>query len=269
MHYYSHNIADYRKDTLHLSLIEHGIYRQLLDSYYLDEMPLNADISKLMRSHSIRTADEQSALENVLLDFFELTEKGYIHKRCDEVIAVYHGKSDKARDSANARWQGSKGKKGKNDANALRSHSEGIAIGMLTNNHKPITNIKHIAPIGFDEFWSSYDKKVGKPNSLKAWAKIRFDKYSVQEIVEAAKLDKKAKPDNKFRKDPERWLKGQHWLDELIVSHETSKELPLGTDQQIEAAYRAECGDPARSRFNNYYEMRNFIVAQREKRAKG
>jgi uncharacterized protein YdaU (DUF1376 family) len=268
MHYYSHNIADYRKDTSHLSFLEHGIYRQLLDSYYLDEMPLNADFSKLMRSHSIRTTDERSALENVLLDFFELTEKGYIHKRCDEVIAVYHGKSDKARQSANTRWQGSKGKKGKSDANAMRTHSDGNAIGMLTNNHKPITNIKHTTPIGFDLFWDAYDKKVGKPNSIKAWAKINFEKYPVQEIVDCAKKDKLAKPDSKFRKDPERWLRGQHWLDELIVSHETSKELPLGTDAQIAAAYRAECGDPAKSTFNSYYDMRNFIVAQREKRAK-
>ena len=57
MHYYPHNIGDYRKDTSHLSLLEHGIYRQLLDSYYLDEMPLSNDLAKLMRSHSVR-ADE-------------------------------------------------------------------------------------------------------------------------------------------------------------------------------------------------------------------
>jgi len=80
--------------------------------------------------------------------------------------------------------------------------------------------------------------------------------------------DASAKPDPKFRKDPERWLKGQHWLDELVVKQESaeSKELPLGNDSQIEAAYRAECGDPAKSRFNSYYEMRNYIVAQREKK---
>ena len=40
MHYYKFNIADYRKDTGHLSTIEHGIYRQLIDWYYLDEQPI-------------------------------------------------------------------------------------------------------------------------------------------------------------------------------------------------------------------------------------
>ena len=137
MHYYQHNIGDYRRDTSHLSLVEHGIYRQLMDSYYLDEQPLCADLAKLMRSHSVRTADEQQSLKNVLADFFELTENGYIHKRCDEVIAEYHGKSDKARASAMARWSN---KNKDSDANALPTQSKRNANGMLTNNHKPITS---------------------------------------------------------------------------------------------------------------------------------
>lgn len=262
MHYYQHNIADYRKDTAHLTLMEHGIYRQLLDSYYLDEIPLSNDIAKLMRSHCVRTVEEEQSLKNVLLDFFELTKKGYIHKRCDETIALYHGKSDKARASAMARWASKN--KGV-DANAMPTQSEGNANHKpITINHKPIKNIQ---PIGFDLFWDAYDKKVGKPNSLKAWSKIAFKDDLLQKIVEKARADRKAKPDNKFRKDPERWLKGQHWLDEVVIEQTPeSKELPLGTDAQIEAAYRAECGDPSRARFNSYYEMRNFIVAQREKR---
>jgi uncharacterized protein YdaU (DUF1376 family) len=154
MHYYQHNIGDYRRDTSHLSLVEHGIYRQLMDSYYLDEQPLCADLAKLMRSHSVRSADEQQSLKNVLADFFELTENGYIHKRCDEVIAEYHGKSDKARASAMARW-GSKHKDV--DANALPTQSKRNANGMLTNNHKPITNI-HTPEGVVESVWNDYLK---------------------------------------------------------------------------------------------------------------
>jgi uncharacterized protein YdaU (DUF1376 family) len=141
MHYYPHNIGDYRKDTSHLTLLEHGIYRQLLDSYYLDEMPLSNDLAKLMRSHSVRNADEQQALQNVLTDFFELTENGYIHKRCEDIIAKFHGKSESARASAMARW----GRQNKDsNANALPTQSEGNANQEpITNNHKPITNNKN------------------------------------------------------------------------------------------------------------------------------
>lgn len=137
MHYYNHNIGDYRKDTTHLSLTEHGIYRQLLDTYYLDEQPLTNDIAKLMRSHSVRNADEQQSLQNVLTDFFTLTEKGYIHSRCDKELAHLYAKSDSARASANTRW----GRKHIGiDANALQTQSERNAIGMLPNTQYPIPN---------------------------------------------------------------------------------------------------------------------------------
>jgi uncharacterized protein YdaU (DUF1376 family) len=163
MHYYQHNIGDYRKDTSHLTLLEHGIYRQLLDTYYLDEDPLSNDLAKLMRSHSVRNADEQQALQNVLTDFFELTENGYVHKRCEDGIAQFHGKSAKARASANVRWSNkiktAKQIKAKDNANALQTHSESNANGMLTNNHKPITNINTITPEGVsNEVFNDYLK---------------------------------------------------------------------------------------------------------------
>ena len=151
MHYYQHNIGDYRKDTSHLSLLEHGIYRQLLDSYYLDEIPLSNDLAKLMRSHSVRTAEEQQSLQNVLTDFFELTEFGYIHKRCEDGIAKFHGKSASARASAMARWSS---KHKEIDANAIPTQSEGNA------NHKPITNNQEPLTINQDIKTISAESKI-------------------------------------------------------------------------------------------------------------
>jgi uncharacterized protein YdaU (DUF1376 family) len=182
MHYYQHNIGDYRKDTSHLTLLEHGIYRQLLDSYYLDELPLCNDLAKLMRSHSVRSADEQQSLQNVLSDFFELTEEGYIHKRCDEIIAQYHGKSDKARASANARWgnkhKGSKRKQSESNANALQTQSEGNANQEpRTKNHKPVVGKTTIElPTWLPEKnwqeWLEYRRSAKKPMSDLAMTKF-------------------------------------------------------------------------------------------------
>jgi uncharacterized protein YdaU (DUF1376 family) len=217
MHYYQHNIGDYRRDTSHLSLVEHGIYRQLMDSYYLDEQPLCADLAKLMRSHSVRSADEQQSLKNVLADFFELTENGYIHKRCDEVIAEYHGKSDKARASAMARW-GSKHKDV--DANALPTQSERNANGMLTNNHKPITNNQYTSE--FESFWKVYDKPSGKANAFKIWKSIKPDTPLVETILLKANLQAK-NVERKFRKDAERWLRDKRWEDEISDVQQVEK----------------------------------------------
>jgi uncharacterized protein YdaU (DUF1376 family) len=142
MYYYQHHIGDYRKDTTHLSILEHGAYRQLLDLYYISEQPLPLDDAKLMRLVCARNADEVQAVKNVLDDFFEKTKDGYIQSRCDKEISAYHGKSLKAKASADARWNKNKDLK---DANALRTECEGNANHKpLTINHKPT---KYIPPI--------------------------------------------------------------------------------------------------------------------------
>jgi len=177
MHYYQHNIADYRKDTSHLSLLEHGIYRQLIDTYHLDELPLCGDYAKLMRSHSIRTNEEIQALENVLNDFFMLTENGYTHKCCDKVIEKYHLKSQKASDSAKVRWD-KPTKSCELHANALRSICDDNAIGMLTINHKPITNIKTLSskPEFDDAVGLSVKNKIKKETQIP-------DDFAISEAV--------------------------------------------------------------------------------------
>ena len=73
MHYYQFNIGDYRADTAHLSIIEHGIYRQLIDWYYLDEKPIPKETQVVMRRLRLGS-DEQHYLTNVLNDFFVLTD---------------------------------------------------------------------------------------------------------------------------------------------------------------------------------------------------
>ena len=135
MHYYQFNIGDYRRDTAHLSHLEHGIYRSLIDTYMLEESPLSGDMKELERKHLIRTANEKKALRNVLKDFFKFENSMFLHCRCDEDIISYRDKSLKASKSAKKRWE--------KDAKAMRTHSEGNANHKpLTNNHKPITNIK-------------------------------------------------------------------------------------------------------------------------------
>lgn len=168
MHYYQHNIADYRKDTAHLSLLEHGIYRQLLDTYYLTEKPIPLDDAVAMRTHSIRTADEVQAYKNVLSDFFFETDDGYIHKRCDSVIASYHAKSDQSRKAANARWAGVSED---SNADAMRTHTGRNADAMPTINHKPLTNSKDNDHF-FDAFWKDYPNKVNKVKARKSWLKL-------------------------------------------------------------------------------------------------
>lgn len=130
MHYFQKNIGDYRRDTAHLSLTEHGVYQQLMDTYYLAEQPLTLDHADLMRTHCVRSADEVQAFENVLKDFFIRTDHGYIHKRCDIEIDAFHAKSKSASESAKARWERIRCER---IANAMPPVSE------MDANHKPLT----------------------------------------------------------------------------------------------------------------------------------
>jgi uncharacterized protein YdaU (DUF1376 family) len=102
-------------------------YRRLLDWYYLHESPIPLDINETARQIRMRSHTECIAV--VLQEYFERTDNGWIHHRADKEIARADEKSDKASQSAKARWNKEK------NANAMRTHSEGNA----THNTIPIT----------------------------------------------------------------------------------------------------------------------------------
>ena len=139
MHYYQFNIADYRKDTAHLTPMEHYIYRQLIDWYYLDETPIPKKTQSVLRRLRLETENEPE-LSNVLLDFFEESENGWVHARIERDIAEYRAMLD--RNKAN----GSKGGRPRKQAVAktekpkkTQSVSSGNPLE-TQNKGKPITN---------------------------------------------------------------------------------------------------------------------------------
>lgn len=129
MHYYQHNIKDYKADAGFLSLLEDAVYRRLLDIYYLDEKELVLDINILAQKIGAKNDEEKIILENILKLFFTKTKKGYKHTRCDEEIKQYHSKSEKARASVQKRY-----------TNVVRSKYERSTNVLLTKNKEPRTN---------------------------------------------------------------------------------------------------------------------------------
>ena len=205
MHYFQHNIADYRKDTMHLSLLEHGVYRQLLDQYYLNEQPLSDDPERIMRLINAKTDEEKQAVLNILSDFFEETTIGFIHKRCDLEIKTYNEKSMKASNSAKIRLD---------NANGMQTHSEPNANHKpITINHKPITNIKPLSD--FDLFWMAYPKKVGKEAARKSWDKVKPDLKTVLETLKWQKQsDQWFKNNGQYIPNPSTYLNQHRFLDQ-------------------------------------------------------
>ena len=136
MHYYKFNIADYRKDTSHLSTIEHGIYRQLIDWYYLDEKPIPLETQVVSRRLRLGSEMEISSLKNVLSDFFKEGKTGYIHKRIEVEIKDYHEQAEKNKNNGKL---GGRPKKTQSVISGLPDESQNNPNHKpITNNHKPI-----------------------------------------------------------------------------------------------------------------------------------
>lgn len=139
MHYYQFCIGDYRRDTDHLSLVEHAIYRYLIDWYYLDEKPIPKDNPTVIRRLRLSGIIETDALQAVLNDFFKLEEDGWHHDRIDMDLASYHHK--KQVNSTNGKL-GGRPKKTQSVSVGLDSITEQEPNQKATINNKPITNNK-------------------------------------------------------------------------------------------------------------------------------
>lgn len=137
MHYYQFNIADYRKDTAHLTPIEHYIYRTLIDWYYLDEKPITNETQVVIRRLGIDFSLEQNLL-NVLKDFFVLNENTWVHKRINVEIKDYQEKCTKNRLNGKL---GGRPSKTQVVTKWLPDETQNNPTVTLTNNQEPITNI--------------------------------------------------------------------------------------------------------------------------------
>lgn len=194
MHYYQHNIGDYRKDTGHLSLLEHGVYRQLLDWFYLDEKPIPADTEVVMRRLQARTDEEKKAVTIVLSEFFS-TEKssdfavtGYTQNRATAEIRAYNAKAQRARENGKL---GGKPSVTKVVKSGLENKTDDKPTSKLTNNHKPITinQEPYVKPKGLTRTKKSNDLSVD-------WVQI-LQEHGVSEEVAAEYLtvrEEKKKP---------------------------------------------------------------------------
>lgn len=128
---------------MHFSLLEHGVYNQLLDWYYLDEQPLPADNRTLFRRLSAKTEAEQDAVLAVLSEMFVQTDAGWTHKRIEREIANYKARAEQARKAG--KLGGRPPKKGIGSGEN-RDGFEKKPDAKPTDNQEPIT--KNQEPVG-------------------------------------------------------------------------------------------------------------------------
>lgn len=161
MIYFRFHIGDWEQKTRLLSPIEKGIYVDLLTYYYSTEHPIvRSNYERITRGY---TEEEKKAADYVLSTFFIEKDGCYYNKRCEEEIAAWQEKSSKSKKSIKARWDREKKRISNNrkdsdeqsdddsidDTKVCTNEDTNVCTnddtdGILTINHKPITNISSI-----------------------------------------------------------------------------------------------------------------------------
>lgn len=163
MNFYPFHLGDYASHTRHLGLLEDLAYRRMLDLYYTTETALPVDAEKVARLIGMRAHLQE--VSDVLSDFFVITDAGHTHSRCEEELALYRAKADRAKSANKARWGGAR-VNGIRDANeefvksetrsqansypasdtsssanaSVKTQTTSKTVQIATNNHEPASN---------------------------------------------------------------------------------------------------------------------------------
>ena len=255
MNFYPFHIGDYISHTSHLTDEEDLAYRRMIDLYYMGEMPFPDDSAWIAR----RVRSNPAIVLTLLNEYFELSEDGNWHNtRADKEIAKYQFVKESGKKGAEKRWSNRLEKPIQSDANAPP-----IATPLATKtNTKTNTNIKTILPpegVSVD-LWNDFlvhRKRLKAPVTQRVADRLlkeaNLANMPLDQVIETILF-------KGWRSFEASWAQGMA---------QKATELPLGTEQQIEEAYRVECGgDPRLARFNSYFEMKKFIQDQRDKKRK-
>jgi len=119
--WYAFYPKDYEQKTAHLTIMQDGAYRRLLDRYYMSGQPLPANAGLLHRVCRAFDAEERAAIDFVLGEFFTLTEHGYVQDRVEEELRKAEDLSETRRNAANSRYANAGTKA---PANAEQKHTQ-------------------------------------------------------------------------------------------------------------------------------------------------
>lgn len=125
MNYYEHHLGDYAKDTGHLSMLEHGAYRILLDRYYSTECGIPAD--QAHRLARARSEEECRAVDVVLEEFFELVNGVWVHRRVEREIESARKRIGAAQE--NGKKGGRPPKKPRHSDSETQQEPGGLSVG--------------------------------------------------------------------------------------------------------------------------------------------
>jgi uncharacterized protein YdaU (DUF1376 family) len=225
VNFYKHHIGDYDADTAHLSWVEDAAYRRLICLYYRREQPVPADIAQACRLVRATSTAERKAVETVLHEFFQFSDDGWRHKRCDEEIDFASKQAEKNRENGKS---GGRPRKVKTEPEPKKNPAETQVVvgetefGNLSQTPDSKTPRKENPPtpkgdVRFQEFWTAWPKsprKGGRPECLKVWESKALDAEADAILAHVRALsatDGWTKAAGEFVPAPVVYLRGRRW----------------------------------------------------------
>lgn len=91
-----------------------------------------------------------------------------------------------------------------------------------TIEHRTINNTNTI--YSFDEFWETYNKKTGRVNCERIYARLKDKDYA--KIKETLPIYLESVKDKQYLKNPQTYLNGKCWEDEIYQEAKTTEPTP-------------------------------------------
>lgn len=231
--WYAFYPKDYEQKTAHLTIIQDGAYRRLLDRYYMSGVPLPANAELLYRICRAFDDAERAAIDFVLGEFFVLTPLGYTQERVEDELKKATNLSETRRKAANSRHT-------KGDANACaNAEQEHTQSQSQSQSHIEISSLRSdisavpptdrkssnrtlkakprkAEPDGFPDWYSAFPRHVARPSAAKAYAAALGRGASPIELLAGARryAQERIGENPQFTKHPATWLNNDGWLDE-------------------------------------------------------
>lgn len=164
-------IDDYRADTMHLSIFEHGLYILLL--FYLWQHPEGMTLADDFPQRVFHV--EQFLWEKAwltLAPLFVIKDGVITHKRVTSELDRFAKRKEKMQNAALSRWNA-------NEMQTQCSQSLSQSQSQSEDPDPPIvprgTAMERSTrfALEFAEFWDAYPRKVGKGAAERAWLKQR------------------------------------------------------------------------------------------------
>lgn len=221
-YYFSHD-SNARNDPKILSLLQkegwagYGLYWALIEMLR-DDPEYRLKTQYDVYAFALRTDIER--IKNVVEGFglFVVDGDFFFSESLIRRMKIREEKSGKARESAMHRWN-----KVRNDANAMRTHSEGNAIKERKRKESNTPQPEY-SP-NFEKFWREYPRKEGKAKAFSFWKKHKCENGIFEKIMQSLERQKNSrgwqKDGGQFIPHGSTWVGNKRWEDEGINMEES------------------------------------------------